>query len=32
MPPERLQPLIQRFGEYILRQPIYVRALGLNMA
>lgn len=27
---ERLDPLVQRFGEYILREPVYVNALGLK--
>jgi hypothetical protein len=27
---ELLEPLIQRFGEYILREPIYVRSFGLE--
>jgi DDE family transposase len=27
---ERLDPLVQRFGEYILREPVYVNAFGLK--
>ncbi len=30
MKQERLEPLIQRFGEYILRQPVYVHSVGLK--
>jgi len=29
MPPERANPLLQRFGEYVLREPVYVHAFGL---
>jgi hypothetical protein len=27
---ERLDPLVQRFGEYILREPVYMNAFGLK--
>ena len=27
---ELLEPLIQRFGEYILREPVYVRSFGFE--
>jgi len=27
---ELLEPLVQRFGEYILREPVYVHAFGLK--
>ncbi len=27
---ERLDPLVQRFGEYILREPVYVHGFGLK--
>lgn len=30
MPPERANPLLQRFGEYVLREPVYVQAFGLT--
>jgi hypothetical protein len=30
MPRERLAPLVQRFGEYVLREPIYVQAFNLE--
>jgi hypothetical protein len=30
MKQELLDPLVQRFGEYVLRQPVYVHALGLK--
>jgi hypothetical protein len=30
MRPERLEPLVQRFGEYILKEPVYVQAFGLT--
>jgi hypothetical protein len=30
MPRERLDPLIQRFGEYVLREPVYVQAFTLE--
>jgi hypothetical protein len=30
MPPARANPLLQRFGEYILREPAYVHAFGLT--
>lgn len=26
----RLEPLVQRFGEFILRKPVYVHAFGLE--
>ena len=29
MKQERLEPLVQRFGEYVLRQSVYVHAFGL---
>lgn len=29
MPPARANPLLQRFGEYVLREPAYVHAFGL---
>jgi hypothetical protein len=30
MPPARANPLLQRFGEYVLREPAYVHAFGLT--
>jgi hypothetical protein len=30
MKPEQLEPLVQRFGEYVLREPVYVHAFGLK--
>jgi hypothetical protein len=30
MPPDRANPLLQRFGEYVLRQQVYVHAFGLT--
>jgi hypothetical protein len=30
MPPERANPLLQRFGEYVLREQVYVQAFGLT--
>jgi len=30
MPRERLDPLVQRFGEYVLREPVYVQAFNLE--
>jgi hypothetical protein len=30
MPPERANPLLTRFGEYILREQVYVQAFGLT--
>ena len=30
MTPERAHPLLQRFGEYVLREPAYVHAFGLT--
>ncbi len=30
MPPARANPLLQRFGEYVLREPTYVHAFGLT--
>jgi len=30
MPPERLRSLVERFAEYVLRQPVYVRTFELN--
>jgi hypothetical protein len=30
MPPERANPLLYRFGEYVLREPLYVQAFGLT--
>ncbi len=30
MKQERLDPLVQRFGEYVLREPVYVHAFGLK--
>lgn len=30
MPPERANPLLRRFGEYVLREPVYVQAFGLT--
>lgn len=30
MPPARANPLLQRFGEYVLREPAYVHAFGLS--
>jgi hypothetical protein len=30
MKPEPLEPLVQRFGEYVLREPVYVHAFGLK--
>jgi hypothetical protein len=32
MPIERLQPLVERFAEYVRRQPVYLRAFGLDAA
>jgi hypothetical protein len=29
MPPDRANPLLQRFGEYVLREQVYVQAFGL---
>jgi hypothetical protein len=29
MPPARANPLLHRFGEYVLREPVYVQAFGL---
>lgn len=31
MPPARANPLLQRFGEFILREPVYVQAFGLTV-
>ena len=30
MKPEQLEPLVQRFGEYVLGEPVYVHAFGLE--
>ena len=30
MPQDRLAPLVQRFGEYVLREPVYVQAFDLK--
>jgi hypothetical protein len=30
MPRERLDPLVQRFGDYVLREPVYVQAFNLE--
>ncbi len=30
MPPERSNPLLHRFGEYVLREPVYVHACGVT--
>jgi hypothetical protein len=30
MPQERLEPLVQRFGEYVLRETVYVHAFNLK--
>jgi hypothetical protein len=30
MKPQQLEPLVQRFGEYLLREPVYVLAFGLK--
>jgi hypothetical protein len=30
MKQELLDPLVQRFGEYVLKQPVYVQAFGLK--
>jgi hypothetical protein len=30
MPPARANPLLQRFGELLLHEPVYVQALGLT--
>jgi len=30
MKQELLEPLVQRFGEYVLAQPVYAHALGLK--
>ena len=30
MKQEKLEPLAQRFGEYVLREPVYVHAFGLK--
>ncbi len=30
MPRVRLEPLLQRFGEYLLREPVFVRSFGLE--
>lgn len=30
MPPDRANPLLRRFGEYVLREPVYVQAFGLT--
>jgi hypothetical protein len=29
MPPDRANPLLHRFGEYVLREPVYVQAFNL---
>ena len=30
MPPPRANPLLQRFGELILQEPVYVQAFGVT--
>lgn len=30
MPPDRANPLLHRFGEYVLNEPVYVQAFGLT--
>jgi hypothetical protein len=30
MKQELLDPLVQRFGEYLFREPVYVHAFGLK--
>jgi hypothetical protein len=30
MKQDLLEPLVQRFGEYVLAQPVYVQAFGLK--
>lgn len=30
MPPERLEPLVQRFADYVRREPVYVQAFNLE--
>ena len=30
MRPELFKPLVHRFGEYVLREPVYVHAFGLR--
>lgn len=27
---EKLEPLVQRFGEYVLKEPVYVHAFALT--
>jgi hypothetical protein len=31
MPPARAHPLLARFGEFLLREPVYVQAFGLTV-
>jgi hypothetical protein len=30
MKQEQLEPLVRRFGEYVLREPVYAHAFGLK--